>query len=291
MIRRNVLTAENSELALGPAATVTALVVDDETIARDGLGGILTSLGGIEVLGGCRNGRDAIRAIRTHSPDVVFLDVEMPDLNGLDIIRSIRAELPADELPIFVFVTAYSNYAIEAFNLAVSDYLIKPFSDARVALCLRRVRRLLACARAERLNQAVIALAAGGLPMPVRSSGSAEPYIRRVLIPHGVRTVVVPVDTIDWLGADNEYVAVHSRGKTYLMRGPLSTIVQNLDPRVFVRVHRSIVANMEQIVELQRDRNGLATLLLRDGTRLSIGRRRYEEIHQQLGSRTARRAG
>ncbi|HEY5087849.1 MAG TPA: LytTR family DNA-binding domain-containing protein [Gemmatimonadaceae bacterium] len=271
-------------LPVEPNTTLTALVVDDEAIARDGLGHILTSLGGIEVLIGCRNGREAIRAIRARRPDVVFLDVEMPDVNGIDVVRSLQEDTPADQLPIFVFVTAYSAYAIEAFNLAASDYLVKPFTDARIARCMARVRRLHARMHAERLSQAVISLARNGLAAAMPAPASHKAYIQRILIPHGVRTVVVPVNTVDWIGADNDYIVVHSQGKTHLLRGTLGAIEQDLDPQCFVRAHRSILVNIEQIAELRRDRDGSAALILRDGTRLPVGRRRYDEIRDRLAS-------
>jgi two-component system LytT family response regulator len=287
----NPAAAEDSRSAGDTSATLTVLVADDETIARDGLGHILNALGGVDVLPGCRNGRDAIRAIRARRPDVVFLDVEMPDVNGIEVVRALQEEIPADELPIFVFVTAYSTYAIEAFNLAASDYLVKPFTDERIAQCMTRVRRLHARIRAERLSQAVISLARNDFSAPASSVAPHRAYVQRILIPHGVRTVVVPVSTIDWIGADNDYIVVHSLGKAHLLRGTLGAIEQDLDPQSFVRAHRSILVNIDQIAELRRDRDGSAALVLRDGTRLPVGRRRYEEIRDRLASHIVPRAG
>ena len=290
-MERNAVNSEDSRTVAEPTATIIALVVDDEAIARDGLGQILTSLGGIEVLAGCRNGRDAMRVIRARRPDVVFLDVEMPDVNGIDVVRSLQSEMTADELPIFVFVTAYSTYAIEAFNLAASDYLVKPFTDARIAHCMARVRRLRARLRAERLSQAVLSLARDDLTTPSTPVVGPKAYVQRILIPHGVRTVVVPVSTIDWIGADNDYVVVHSQGKTHLLRGTLGAIEQDLDPQRFVRAHRSILVNIDQIAELRRDRDGSAALVLRDGTRLPVGRRRYDDIRDRLARHSVPRVG
>ena len=291
MMDRNVVNSDDSHPATEHAVTLTALVVDDEAIARDGLGQILTSLGGIDVLTGCRNGRDAIRAIRDRRPDVVFLDVEMPDVNGVDVVRLLQDDTPADELPIFVFVTAYSAYAIEAFNLAASDYLVKPFTDARIAHCMARVRRLHTRIRAERLSQAVLSLARNDLATPIPAPAIPKAYVQRILIPHGVRTVVVPVNTVDWIGADNDYIAVHSQGKTHLVRGTLGAIEQDLDPQCFIRAHRSILVSIEQIAELRRDGDGTAAIVLRDGTRLPVGRRRYDEIRDRLASHIEPRMG
>jgi two-component system, LytTR family, response regulator len=278
------MSSDESTSVATPTATLTALVADDETIARDGLGHILAALDGIVVLPGARNGREAIKMIRARRPDVVFLDVEMPDVNGIDVVRTLQEEATPDELPIFVFVTAYSTYAIEAFNLAASDYLVKPFTDARIARCMDRVRRLHARIRAERLSQAVLSLARNDFVAPPASASTARAYVHRILIPHGVRTIVVPVNTIEWIGADNDYVVVHAQGKAHLLRGTLGAIEQDLDPNSFARAHRSILVNVDQIAELRRERDGSAAMVLRDGTRLPVGRRRYDEIRVRLAS-------
>ncbi len=277
------MMSDESNSVTAPTATLTALVADDEAIARDGLGHILAALDGIEVLPGARNGREAIKMIRAHRPDVVFLDVEMPDVNGIDVVRTLQEEATPDELPIFVFVTAYSSYAIEAFNLAASDYLVKPFTDARIARCMDRVRRLHARIRAERLSQAVLSLARNDFAAPAPAATSRA-YVQRILIPHGVRTIIVPVNTVEWIGADNDYIVVHSQGKAHLLRGTLGAIEQDLDPNNFARAHRSILVNVDQIAELRRERDGSAAMVLRDGTRLPVGRRRYDEIRVRLAS-------
>lgn len=283
-------TAADDRTNAEPAATLTALVVDDEAIARDGLGHILAALGDVEVLPGCRNGRDALRTIRARRPDVVFLDVEMPDMNGIDVVRALQESADAEDLPIFVFVTAYSAYAIEAFNLAASDYLVKPFTDERIGKCMTRVRRLHARMRAERLTQAVMLLARNDAAVPAAVQPQ-KAYAQRILIPHGVRTVVVPVDAVEWVGADNDYIVVHSQGKTHLLRGTLGALEQELDPRCFARAHRSVLVNIEQIAELRRDRDGAAALVLKDGTRLPVGRRRYDEIRDRLAGTVVPRVG
>lgn len=286
-----IVPSEVSAPTADPAPTLTALVVDDEAIARDGLGQILASLGGVQVLAGCRNGTEAIRVIRARRPDVVFLDVEMPDISGIDVVRTLQQDVAADDLPIFVFVTAYSSYAIEAFNLAASDYLVKPFTDARIARSMARVRRLHTRLRAERLSQAVLSLARDGLATASGNLSAPKTFAQRILIPHGVRTVVVPVETIAWIGADNDYVVVHSQGKTHLLRGTLGALENDLDPQYFIRSHRSILVNIDQIAELRRDRDGSAALVLRDGTRLPVGRRRYDDVKERLASHTVPRVG
>jgi two-component system LytT family response regulator len=227
--------------------------------------------------------------IRARRPDRVFLDVEMPDMDGIALARLLQAESPADELPIFVFVTAYSEYAIDAFSLGASDYLVKPFTDDRIAQCMERVRRLHTRIRAEKLSEAVLSLARGDVANPLPLLTLPRAYAQRILVPHGVRTLVVPVNTVDWIGADNDYIVIHSQGKTHLLRGTLGALENDLDPQLFVRIHRSILVNMDQIAELRRDRDGSAALVLRDGTRLPVGRRRYDNIRERLGSHTVSR--
>jgi two-component system LytT family response regulator len=208
----------------------------------------------------------------------------MPDLSGIEIVRKLQLESPATDLPIFVFVTAYSTYAIEAFNVEASDYLVKPFTDGRIARCVDRVRRLRAQIQVEQLSNAVLSLARSDF-VPLRGSAHApRRYMQRILIPHGTRTIVVPVHEIDWIGADSDYLVIHSQGKARFLRGTLGALEQDLDPDFFVRAHRSILVNVNQIVELRRDRNGSAAMILRGGTRLPVGRRRYDDMRLRLAS-------
>ena len=271
----------------GAPVALTAVVVDDEAIARDGLERILTSLGDVNVLASCRNGGEALRVIRAQRPDVVFMDVEMPDISGIDVVRSLARDTPPDDLPTFVFVTAYSDHAIEAFDLAAMDYLVKPFSDERIALCVDRVHRLRARMQAERLSRAMLAFAR----QHVATSAPKVPkaYLQRILIPHGVRTVVVPVTDVHWVVADNDYIVVHAQGKSHLLSGTLSAMEEELDPECFIRAHRSVLVNIHQIAELHRDRDGSAALVLSDGTRLPVGRRRYDDIRHRLSKHIASR--
>lgn len=274
-----------------PASTdvsvpLTAVVVDDEAIARDGLERILALQPGVKVLAGCRNGGEAIQVIRARRPDVVFMDVEMPDINGIDVVRSLTRDAPPDDLPTFVFVTAYSDHAVEAFDLAASDYLVKPFSDERIALCVGRVHRLRARMQAERLSDAMLTFARQSV---ATSALAPKAYLQRILIPHGVRTVVVPVNEVHWVAADNDYIVVHAQGKTHLLSGTLSAMEEELDPECFVRAHRSVLVNIDRIVELRRERDGSAALVLSDGTRLPVGRRRYDDIRHRLSNHIAPR--
>ena len=287
----------DATVATRAPAPITVLVVDDEAIAREGLEGILASMPGISVLPGCRNGHDAIDAARQSHPDVIFLDIEMPGIDGFGVARM----LAPDPGPIVVFVTAYSSYAVGAFELEASDYLVKPFTDARVSACVARARRL--CGdrdkqqRGADLAQFVVSwareqedalsAAEGPLlhevtPSDVVNRESAPRYATRLLVPNGTRTSVIPVDLIDFITADDDYVVLHARGKTYLLRGTLGAIAAELHPHVFVRTHRSVLVNLSRIAELRRERDGSAAVVLEDGRRLPVGRRRYDDVRQAL---------
>lgn len=287
----------DATVATRPPTPITVLVVDDEAIAREGLESILASMPGISVLPGCRNGHDAIDAAQQSRPDVIFLDIEMPGIDGFGVARM----LAPDPGPIIVFVTAYSSYAVDAFELEASDYLVKPFTDARVGACVARVQRL--CGdrdkqqREAHLAQLVVSwaqehdggpsTAEGSLLHDVTPSDradrdSAPKYATRLLVPNGMRTSIIPVDLIDWITADDDYVVLHARGKTYLLRGTLGAIAAGLHPRAFVRTHRSVLVNVSRITELRRERDGSAAVVLEDGHRLPVGRRRYEDVRQAL---------
>ncbi|MEO7083282.1 MAG: LytTR family DNA-binding domain-containing protein [Gemmatimonadaceae bacterium] len=287
----------DASVAARAPTPITVLVVDDEAIAREGLESILASMPRVSVLPGCRNGNDAIAAAQQSRPDVIFLDIEMPGIDGFGVARM----LTRDPGPIIVFVTAYSSYAVGAFELEASDYLVKPFSDARVSACVVRVRRL--CGdrdkqqREARLAQLVVSWAQehdGGLStaevsplhdvtVADRANRDLAPkYATRLLVPNGMRTSIVPVDLIDWITADDDYVALHTRGKTHLLRGTLGAIAAGLHPNAFVRTHRSVLVNVSRITELRRERDGSAVVVLEDGRRLPVGRRRYEDVRQAL---------
>jgi len=277
--------------APAPAFPLRALVVDDEAIAREGLERILATTPGVTVLPGCRNGRDAIAAVRAHAPDVVFLDIEMPGLDGLGVARLLGEEA----VPVIVFVTAYSSYAVDAFELEASDYLVKPFTDARVEACVARVRRLRSGREEQRRGAQLADLVTSWARRqehaeerdpdePQVSRAAAQEYATRLLVPHGLRTIVVPVELIDWITADDDYVVLHSRGKTHLLRGTLGAIAAQLDPASFVRTHRSVLVSISRITELRRERDGSASVVLGDGSRLPVGRRRYDEVRRALAS-------
>jgi two-component system, LytTR family, response regulator len=248
---------------------IRALIVDDERMARKRLRTLLAKEADVEVIGECENGSAAIDAIRGERPDVVFLDVQMPELDGFDVLRALREE----ERPLVVFVTAYDQYAVEAFRVNALDYLAKPFDRARFDETLRRVRRQIAMVRegsptAEaELHQKLSALLAH-----VERLDRGERYSQRLMVKHGGRVTFLRVDEIDWIEAAGNYVKVHAGPSVHLLHESLVSLAERLDPAQFARVHRSTIVNLDRIREVQPWFHGDSIMILRDGTRLTVSR-------------------
>ena len=238
---------------------VTALVVDDEPVARAGLKGMLSAFDWIEVIGEAADGQSAARAIESLKPELVFLDVQMPGLLGTDVLRHI------DHRPFVIFTTAYSQHAVTAFELGAVDYLMKPFGAARLAAAMERVRGAIgepsSVDAVERLSGAL-----GGGP------------ITRLFVRVGNATVLIPVDQVSWLEADGDYVAVRAGGTRHLVHLSLSSLVARLDPKRFVQVHRAHVVNLDHVRAFKRDARGNLEAELNDGTRVPVSRTRAQEL-------------
>jgi two-component system LytT family response regulator len=237
--------------------TIRTLLVDDEELARGGLRIRLERAGDIAIVGECANGQQAITAIGRLSPDLVFLDVQMPEVSGFDVIEAIGADLA----PHIVFVTAFDQYAVQAFEVHALDYLLKPIDDERLAMALRRAREALTSGRKEAFGSRFAATLAG------LSRGSD-----RLAIPTGDRVVVVRVADIDWVEASGNYVAIHIGKKAWLLRETISAMDQRLAAHGFVRIHRSTLVSVERVSELRPLANGEFALLLHDGTELKLSR-------------------
>lgn len=236
---------------------VRVLVVDDEAPARAALQSMLAQDPEVEVVGCCGDGNQALAAIKTGLPEVVFLDVRMPGLDGFEVVQAAGPRPPR-----VVFVTAHAGHALEAFDAEAVDYVLKPFDDERFARALGRAK---AAARADR----TVALAA-------HLSADREPdrprYLERIALPEREGVRVVPVAEIDWIEAQDYYVEVHSGGRGYLLRRSLKQLEARLDPRVFARVHRSAMVNVQRIQSMRPAAHGERDLILRDGTQLKLSR-------------------
>lgn len=240
--------------------TIRVLVVDDEPLVRRGIVALLAEEPGIVVVGEARNGTEALSLIRGTAPDLVFLDVQMPGLDGLGVL----AALEPDERPAVVFVTAFDQYAVRAFDLHAVDYLLKPFDDERFRTALARVRGRLQRGEAATERAAVAALLA-------ELRGTTAGPDRLAVREHG-QIVLVPVDEIDWIEAADNYVRLHRGGHYHLLRESLGRLEETLDRRRFARIHRSAMVNLTRVRALEPVPGGEYDVILTDGRRLTLSR-------------------
>ena len=244
-----------------PAAKIRTLVVDDEPVARARVLSLLQGESDIEVIGECDSGPQAISAIENASPDLVFLDIQMPQMDGVTLARTL-----GDAMPAVVFVTAYDEYALRAFEVHALDYLLKPFSAERFKSALMHARQHLSTRRAVGTREAV----------------GIERRDRLVIKSSG-RIYFVRTHDIDWCEAAGNYVRLHVGPQTHLVRGTMGYIESQLDPAQFVRVHRSTIVNVDRIQELRSSFNGEYIILLHDKTRLTLSRGYRDGLQTKLG--------
>ena len=267
--------------------TIRALIVDDEPLARRGILQLLEPYDDVHVVGEARNGREALSALETLAPDLVFLDVQMPELDGFEVVRARGAA----RMPYVVFVTAYDEFAVRAFETHALDYLVKPVNEARFAAALTRVRERMRFAEALELTRRIGDLLAShdrrrDTADTATRAASIQPA-RRLVVPTSTGDLVLDVDEIEWIQAEDYYAAVHARGRRHLIRESLSSLEQRLDPERFVRVHRSAIVPLERVREMRTVSPGESVLVLRDGTRVPVSRRRREQVSdlvRRLGS-------
>jgi len=256
-------------------ADIRVLIVDDEPLARRGVRQLLEREPDVVVVGEARNGREALRALRTLDPGLVFLDVQMPEVDGFDVLRTHGAE----RMPPVIFVTAYDEFAVRAFDAHAVDYLVKPLRASRFAEAVQRVRDRMRSAEAIELSRKLSALLATA--NAERPSAGSE-GVRRLVVPTSAGELVLDVDEIDWIEADDYYAAVHTRGRRHLIRESLSSLEARLDPARLVRVHRSAIVHLGRVREFRVDVPGAAVIVLRDGTRIPVSRRRREQVASLL---------
>jgi two-component system LytT family response regulator len=253
---------------------LSALIVDDEALARRGLRLRLATIDGVSVVGECNNGREALAAIAAHSPDLVFLDIQMPGLNGFDVVR----ELQADTMPLIVFVTAFDQYAINAFEVHAVDYLLKPVEQPRLEAAVRRAREMREAARAfdqkSRLMNLIVALTGHSestIDNLANARGDAR-FCERLTIRDGTHIVLVPVRDIEWIDAAGDYMCIHVQGKTHVMRVTMKELEALLDPALFLRIHRSTLINAAHVAQMTTHANGEFFVTLSYGARLKVSR-------------------
>ena len=265
-----------------PNAPIRVLIVDDELLARQRILDLLSHEAGVEVVGTAENGTSAVQEIRTLHPDLVFLDVQMPGMTGLDVVR----EIGADEMPATIFVTAFDQYALRAFEVAALDYLVKPFDDERFEQAFRRARRLIELNEMGKLREqllAVLGQSADDSRGAPPAADHAEPYLERIAVEMKGKIRVVPVDQIDYITSDGPYAELHTGDRTHLIREPMHVLEARLDPRQFIRIHRSAIVRLSLIEALHRGAGGDYEIQLKSGLRLPVSRSRREELEKRLG--------
>jgi len=231
-------------------AEYRALIVDDEPLARRGIRQLLAPYPDVRVVGECRDGREALRALTSHQPDLVFLDVQMPGLDGFGLIRVQGVE----RMPLTVFVTAHDDFAVRAFETQALDYLVKPLSESRFKATMQRVLERLRA----RLGE-------------------------RVAVPTDTGELLLDANEIDWIEARDDYSEIHAGAERYRIRASLAALVRRLDPARFTRIHRSAVVRLDHVRELRTGgRDGATVVRLRDGTELPVSRRRLAGLKQRF---------
>jgi two-component system, LytTR family, response regulator len=254
------------------------LVADDEPLARERLLDLLAKEESVELIGIATNGDEAIRNILAGRPDLVFLDIQMPGTNGIEVIRRVGAE----EMPATVFVTAFDQFALQAFDLAAVDYLVKPFDDERFAQALARARRRIELEEAGEINQRLLE-AVGSIGQEAIREKPKPEYLERFSVELRGRVRVVPVDEVDYITASGPYAELHTAEQTFLIRERMQTLEESLDPAVFFRIHRSAIVRVAKVAEMLRKPGGDYGVRLEDGTELSLSRARRAELEQRLG--------
>ena len=250
--------------------TLRALVVDDEPVARRRLRTLLKAEPSVEVVGECEDGSAAVDAVRRLHPDLMFLDVQMPGIDGFDVIELLKP----DACPAVIFVTAYDRYALRAFDVSAADYLLKPFRRDRLGAAIARAAAL-GAGNSERLR---------GLLETIRAG---EP-LRRFLVKAGGRAYAVRVEDVEAIESADHYVELCTADQTHLLREPLAAIERRLDPSVFVRIHRSTIVNVDAIKELHSALHGESTLVLASGRRVRSSRTYAAALARRLRPQTTR---
>ena len=245
--------------------------MDDEPLAREMLREMLQSDPQVEIVGESCNGREALEAIRTESPDLIFLDVQMPEVGGFEVLAS----LEKDKLPHVIFVTAYDQYAVRAFEVQALDYLLKPFDQERFDMSWQRAKTQLSRDRNSGTDQRILTL--------LEELKAGNRYLERLVIKAGGRIYFIDTAEIDWIEAEGNYVSVHSAKKSHLLRETISSLESQLDPKKFVRIHRSSIVRLDFIQELQPWFHGEYRVILNDGTQLTLSRNHRDKLQEALG--------
>lgn len=267
-ISATVAKLEHPAVAPISTAPLRVAIVDDEELARLLMRDYLKNAPGVEIVAECANGFEAVKAVSEHKPDLVFLDVQMPKLDGFEVL-----ELIGDSIPV-IFATAYDQYAMKAFDAHAVDYLLKPFSQDRLLTALARAR--------ERIGQKV---APAPVDEIVRDARAPEEFAERLVIRDGSRVTIIPAEKLDYVLAQDDYVELHSQKKAYLKQQTISSLEASLNPKRFLRIHRSAIINLERIARIEPYGKDSRVAVLNDGTQLPVSRSGYARLKEILGER------
>lgn len=264
----------------------TVLIVDDEPHAREGIRIRLEEYSDISIVGECTSGREAVDSIAELKPDLVFLDIQMPEMNGFEVLQS----LDSDCLPIIIFVTAFDKYALKAFEHHALDYLLKPVSDERfkqsMKLALAEVNHRNLEVYTSKLKSVVneyFKITGNGAASPKVDYLTNKNVLSRLMIKNRDQITIVSVDEIDWIESAGDYVYLHSDKKKYLIRETLTSMEQKMDSAKFVRIHRSSIVNIEKIKSMKQTEHGDLDVFLSDGTKLKLSRTYRSNFQNAIG--------
>lgn len=253
------------------AGTIRALIVEDEPLARERLKMYLADEPDVEIIGECADGRQAVSAIRSLGPDLVFLDIQLPELDGFGVVEEVGAE----RMPVVIFITAYDQHAMRAFDVYALDYLLKPYKSERLKRAVERARAQVLRGKDAALNERLLSLLESVRPGPR--------YVERLMIRSLGRVYFIRADEIDWIESEGNYVRIHAGKESHFLRDTLGGIEARLDRQKFVRIHRSTIINVESIKELQPLFSGDYTVILHNGERLTMSRGHKEKLLSLIG--------
>ena len=249
--------------------SIKAIIVDDVELAREHIRRLLQD-DDIEIVAECENGRGAIRMIRELRPDLVFLDVQMPEVDGFDVVKAIGV----DEMPTIVFVTAYDEFALNAFEVNAIDYLLKPFDGERLAKAVERAKRLIHSKDSSGVETKLRRL--------LIEAREEQPYLKRIPVKSSRGTVLLLAEEIDWIGSEGHYLELYVGRERHLIREKLGVLERKLDPQNFARIHRSIIVNLNRVKSLHPLFNGDQLLILQNGRELNLSRTYSEKVMKRL---------
>ncbi len=262
---------EESLYKMADTMRVRILVVDDEPLAREKVRDIVRHDSELEIVGECVNGSEAVAAVQEFQPDLLLLDVQMPEIGGFAVLEALKSE----KLPFVIFVTAYDQYAVRAFEVHALDYLLKPFDRERFESAMQRAKDHIRKEQNGHLDQRILAL--------LEQLKAETKYIERLVIKSGGRVFFLETDEIDWIEAEGNYVSVHTAKKAYVIRETISSLESQLDSKKFIRIHRSAIVNIDRIRELQPWTHGEYHIILHNGTELTLSRNYRDNLQGVLG--------